>query len=332
MARISTSSSASATRKMTKGFCSCWRRASASIALRWDTASSRLSTMRARVMRAAPWFRCFAPGITAPGSNWPRGNWRNMWLTRMGSRFPGVPPRGLGGGNRTMAAASAFSLSLLSFWFFRSFRGEGAAGEAAGGSGRCSGVFPPVQDGAADGAAVLAEVSAAARADGRAAEASADSGAAAAEAAEPAGAGKPRRPEARQDAAIETKLAGLVGRLKDAAGTNLESVLLYGSAARGEHREGKSDLNLLCTLVSLSGAELNRIAPAVNWWTNEQLEPSPLFFTESELRSAADVFAIELLDIQRDHRVLFGKDVVAGIHVPTNLHRIQVEHELRTML
>jgi hypothetical protein len=131
---------------------------------------------------------------------------------------------------------------------------------------------------------------------------------------------------------IETKLAGLVGRLKDAAGTNLESVLLYGSAARGEHREGKSDLNLLCTLVSLSGAELNRIAPAVNWWTNEQLEPSPLFFTESELRSAADVFAIELLDIQRDHRVLFGKDVVAGIHVPTNLHRIQVEHELRTML
>ncbi len=131
---------------------------------------------------------------------------------------------------------------------------------------------------------------------------------------------------------IETRLAGLVGRLKDAAGTNLESVLLYGSAARGEHREGKSDLNLLCTLVSLSGAELNRIAPAVNWWTNEQLEPSPLFFTESELRSAADVFAIELLDIQRDHRVLFGKDVVAGIHVPTNLHRIQVEHELRTML
>jgi hypothetical protein len=131
---------------------------------------------------------------------------------------------------------------------------------------------------------------------------------------------------------IETKLAGLVGRLKDAAGTNLESVLLYGSAARGEHREGKSDLNLLCTLVSLSAAELHRIAPAVNWWTKEQLEPSPLFFTESELRSAADVFAIELLDIQRDHRVLFGKDVVAGIHVPTNLHRIQVEHELRTML
>ena len=131
---------------------------------------------------------------------------------------------------------------------------------------------------------------------------------------------------------IETKLAGLVGRLKDAGGTNLEAILLYGSAARGEYREGKSDLNVMCTLASVSASELARIAPAVNWWTNEQIEPSPLFFTEPELHSSADVFAIELLDMQRDHRVLFGKDVLAGIHVPTNLHRIQVEHELRTML
>jgi hypothetical protein len=44
------------------------------------------------------------------------------------------------------------------------------------------------------------------------------------------------------------------------------------------------------------------------------------------------VFAIEMLDIQGAHKVLHGEDVVAGIEVPMNLHRVEVEHELRTTL
>jgi len=63
-----------------------------------------------------------------------------------------------------------------------------------------------------------------------------------------------------------------------------------------------------------------------------QKQPAPLFFTAEELRRAADVFAIEVLDMQQSHRVLYGLDVVSGINVPMNLHRIQVEHELRTLL
>jgi len=54
--------------------------------------------------------------------------------------------------------------------------------------------------------------------------------------------------------------------------------------------------------------------------------------TEKELRESADVFAIELTDLHRKRQVLYGRDVIAGIHVPMNLHRVQVEHELRTML
>jgi len=61
-------------------------------------------------------------------------------------------------------------------------------------------------------------------------------------------------------------------------------------------------------------------------------EPVPRIFTEEELVRSADVFAIELLDIGAAHRVLFGEDPVAGIEVPMNLHRAQVEHELRTAL
>jgi len=130
----------------------------------------------------------------------------------------------------------------------------------------------------------------------------------------------------------ETKLAELVKRLKEFGATNLECVILFGSAARGDFREGHSDLNVVCILHSLSVEELGRLAHVVKWWCVEQHEPAPLFFTEVELRHAADVFAIEILDMKRGRRVLFGADVAAGIEVPMNLHRVQIERDLRTTL
>ena len=131
---------------------------------------------------------------------------------------------------------------------------------------------------------------------------------------------------------MEAKLTELVSRLKEAAGKNLESVILYGSAARGEFRAGTSDLNVLCTLVRIDANEMQRLAPAVHWWVHEMKEPAPLFFLTEELQRSTDVFAIESLDVKRSHRVLFGRDVAADLHVPMNLHRVEVEHELRLLL
>ena len=131
---------------------------------------------------------------------------------------------------------------------------------------------------------------------------------------------------------VHEALKNLVERLHEAARDNLESVMLYGSAARGDFHEAHSDLNVLCVLRSLRAPELERVAAAAKWWVGAQHQPAPLFFSAEELRRSADVFAIELLDMQQSHRVLYGTDVVAGISVPMNLHRLQVEHELRTLL
>ncbi|MGC2230814.1 MAG: nucleotidyltransferase domain-containing protein [Candidatus Acidiferrum sp.] len=131
---------------------------------------------------------------------------------------------------------------------------------------------------------------------------------------------------------MEAKLTDLISRMKEFAGENLESMILYGSAARGDFKEGHSDLNVLCVLRSAAARELTRVAPAVHWWCHDQHEPAPLFFTAQELRDSADVFSIELLDMQANRRVLFGADLIAGIEVPMNLHRVQVEHDLRTLL
>jgi predicted nucleotidyltransferase len=130
----------------------------------------------------------------------------------------------------------------------------------------------------------------------------------------------------------EAKLTDLVSRMKEFAAENLESMILYGSAARGDFKEGHSDLNVLCVLRSVAARELARVTPVAHWWCKDQNEPAPLFFTAEELRQSADVFSIELLDMQESRRVLYGADIIAGIDVPMNLHRVQVEHDLRTLL
>jgi predicted nucleotidyltransferase len=132
-------------------------------------------------------------------------------------------------------------------------------------------------------------------------------------------------------AAIDTKLADFVKRLLGAV-AEVECAVLYGSAARGDFHEGHSDLNVLCTLPVVGVKQLTALAPVVKWWTASEKQPTPLFFTADELRSAADVFAVELLDIQKEHRVLHGDDIFANLVVPMNLHRVQVEHELRTLV
>ncbi len=122
-----------------------------------------------------------------------------------------------------------------------------------------------------------------------------------------------------------------VDRLRKAAGTNLESVILFGSAVAEDFHPEFSNVNLFCVIRDSSFAALEALAPAVKWW-NGQKQPPPLFMTHDEIKRSVDVFTIELLDMQQHHRVLFGEDVVQGLSIPANLHGIQVEYELREKL
>ena len=129
----------------------------------------------------------------------------------------------------------------------------------------------------------------------------------------------------------EKQIGEFVTRLQQAVGTNLESVILYGSAASGDYDPEYSDVNLLCVLKDTALPKLLAFAPTAKWWT-KQKHSMPLVITREELERSADVFAIELIDIRQQHRVLFGPDVVASLEVPMHLHRAQLEYELREKL
>lgn len=126
----------------------------------------------------------------------------------------------------------------------------------------------------------------------------------------------------------EKQISEFLSRIRQAAGENLHSVILYGSGADGEFHPEFSNVNLLCVLRETSFAALQSVAPAVKWWTQQKYH-MPLLLTRAELERSADVFSIELLDMRERHRVLYGEDVLHGLAIPMHFHRVQLEYELR---
>ncbi len=122
-----------------------------------------------------------------------------------------------------------------------------------------------------------------------------------------------------------------VKRVREVGGANVQSIILFGSAVAGDFRPGLSNVNMLCILGDSSFQVLQALAPVAKWW-DKQKQPPPLCMTKKELERSTDVFTIELLDMKQHHRVLFGDDVLSGLEVSMNIHRVQVEYELREKL
>ena len=120
-------------------------------------------------------------------------------------------------------------------------------------------------------------------------------------------------------------------RLRKAHSQTLVSVILYGSAAGGDHHGQYSDVNVLCVLTEVSPAGLGASESVFKWWRG-QGNPSPLLLSEDEVRNSTDCFPIEFHDMQEQRRVLFGQDVIASLVIDKSFYRAQIEHELRAKL
>lgn len=130
---------------------------------------------------------------------------------------------------------------------------------------------------------------------------------------------------------MEKRLNQLTGKLQEAHGSGLVSVILYGSAAAGDYQGSISDLNVFCVLERISVADLGRSEKIVNWW-RELGNPSPLLMARDEVPRSTDCFPIEFHDMQERRRVLYGEDVVAGLAIDDKYYRARVEYELRAKL
>src|SRR4029450_12742263 len=106
---------------------------------------------------------------------------------------------------------------------------------------------------------------------------------------------------------VQEALHRLIDDLRATHGDNLASVVLYGSAAAGDHIELRSDYNLLIALHRITPADLRTAQPPMREWQRLG-HPLPVYFTVEELADAGDVFPIEFHQMAKARGVLYGKD------------------------
>jgi predicted nucleotidyltransferase len=129
---------------------------------------------------------------------------------------------------------------------------------------------------------------------------------------------------------VNRLLQEFVDRTKEIYNEGLASITLYGSAASGEFSSGHSNINLAVVLNDASLSNLEKIAPLLN--KNKSRLFNVLFFTEDYIKSSADVFPIEFLDIKENHKIIYGKDIFIDLPIDIGNLRFQCEQELKSKI
>lgn len=118
---------------------------------------------------------------------------------------------------------------------------------------------------------------------------------------------------------------------KKACGDELISIILYGSAARGEYIYKRSDVNFLVVLSEPGITRLRHILSLIPRWQKRRVS-TPLILTQKYIHSALDSFPIEFLMMKRHYQVVYGQDVLTEIEIQPEHLRLQCEREIRGKL
>jgi predicted nucleotidyltransferase len=130
---------------------------------------------------------------------------------------------------------------------------------------------------------------------------------------------------------MEKLLQDWAKRLKQGLGNNLVSVIVYGSAVRGEHVPSRSDVNLMLVFKKIDLEHITKVGQLMPRMVRKQA-PQLVFWTEEEIENAWDVFPLEFEDIKGNHRCLAGKDLFKKRRIDKKHMRYQIEFELRSKL
>ena len=119
--------------------------------------------------------------------------------------------------------------------------------------------------------------------------------------------------------------------VKELFGSDLISIILYGSAARGEYVPKKSDINFM---IILSEAGINSLGKAMSLtakWHKRNVA-TPLFLSKNYIESSLDTFPIEFINFKASYRLIFGEDVLKNLIFEKKYVRLQSERELKGKL
>jgi predicted nucleotidyltransferase len=131
--------------------------------------------------------------------------------------------------------------------------------------------------------------------------------------------------------ATQGRLEELIREIKQAWGSSLSSVILFGSVARGEWAQGRSDVDVVLVAKQLTPKELASAAEAIAV-AQAAIRLDALLLEEAEIPRSADVSPLLFRDICEHRIVIAGADVFASVVVREEHVDLAIEQELRDSL
>ena len=111
-------------------------------------------------------------------------------------------------------------------------------------------------------------------------------------------------------------------------GVDLVSLIVFGSAAGDDFDPDSSDVNLLIVLAEVGLESLGKSRLIQQRWMKRRFS-RPLFMDREYIDGSLDSFPIEFLNMKERYELLYGEDVLAGVHVDLADLRLQIERELK---
>lgn len=114
-------------------------------------------------------------------------------------------------------------------------------------------------------------------------------------------------------------------------GDELISVILFGSGASGTYVPKKSDINFLIVVTETGIQHLSACFPLIEKWRRYNVSV-PLFMTRQYIQNSLDSFPLEFLNMKKNHRMIYGEDILNGLEIPRENIRLECETQLKGKL
>jgi predicted nucleotidyltransferase len=137
----------------------------------------------------------------------------------------------------------------------------------------------------------------------------------------------PRPLEAPQlPAPVNQVLADFLQAAKESLGSDLLSVVLYGSGAEGKLR-ATSDVNLVLILFSFEQRTIDSLRPPLRL-AQTAVQLHPMFLLKEEIPAASNSFASKFADILRRRVILYGEDPFSNLVIPREIQVLELKQQL----
>ena len=120
-------------------------------------------------------------------------------------------------------------------------------------------------------------------------------------------------------------------RLRELGGTNVLTLIVFGSMAAGTFDPGHHTARNVLVLQTVDLEMLRKLAKEGAKLGKASIA-APLIMTPEYIEASVDVFPLEFIEIQQRHLCVFGPDHFDGLSFNPTHVRLECERELKTLL